>query len=323
MPDNFATVRFDQTARQKAFLSYHIPVRVLVTGASGLLGSALMPALRNAGHEAVALVRRAPRAGAAEIQWDPGGAIDGSRFSEADAVVHLAGENVGAGRWSEQRKALILNSRVQGTQTIAASMARANPKPRVLVSASANGIYGETGDKVVAESDPPGSTFLSEVGRQWEQATRAASEAGIRTVMLRTGMVLSATGGALPRMLPPFRMGAGGRIGDGRQWMSWIALDDVVALILFALTNESLRGPLNAVAPNPVTNAEFTRVLGAVLHRPTLFPVPAFVVRTVFGQMGEELLLASNRAVPRAALAGGFQFRYPELRGALQHVLGK
>ncbi|MGZ4835548.1 MAG: TIGR01777 family oxidoreductase [Terriglobales bacterium] len=298
-------------------------MRVLVTGASGLLGSALMPALRNAGHEDVALVRRAPRAGAAEIQWDPGGAIDGSRFSGADAVVHLAGENVGAGRWSEQRKGLILNSRVQGTQTIAASMARANPKPRVLVSASANGIYGETGDKVVAESEPPGSTFLSEVGRQWEQATRAASEAGIRTVMLRTGMVLSTTGGALPRMLPPFRMGAGGRIGDGRQWMSWIALDDVVALILFALTNESLRGPVNAVAPNPVTNAEFTRVLGSVLHRPTLFPVPAFVVRTMFGQMGEELLLASNRAVPQAALAGGFQFRYPELRGALEHVLGK
>jgi uncharacterized protein (TIGR01777 family) len=295
-------------------------MRVLVTGASGFIGTALTRALREAGHQPIALVRRAPRAGAAEMQWDPGGAIDGSKFSGADAVVHLAGESV-AGRWNEQRKARIMNSRVQGTQTIAASMARADPKPRVLVSASANGIYGDTGDKVVTESEPPGSTFLSEVARQWEQATRAASDAGIRTVMLRTGMVLSGQGGALPRMLPPFRMGVGGRLGSGRQWMAWITLEDLIALYLYALTKESLRGPVNAVAPNPVTNADFTRALGAVLHRPTVLPMPAFAVRAAFGQMGEELLLASNRAVPQAALQSGFQFRYPEIRGALEHVL--
>ncbi len=295
-------------------------MRVLITGASGLIGSALMSELRTAGHEPVALVRRPPR-NANELRWDPGGAIDGSNFNSADAVVHLAGENVGAGRWNEQRKSRILNSRVQGTQTIAASMARANPKPRVLVSASANGIYGETGDKVVTEAEPSGSTFLSEVGRQWEQATGAASEAGIRTVLLRTGIVLNKKGGALPRMLPPFRMGVGGRIGDGRQWMSWITLEDEIRLIMHAIMNESIRGPVNAVAPNPVTNLEFTRVLGSVLHRPTLFPLPAFVVRAAFGQMGEELLLASNRALPKAALDSGFRFRHPELRGALEDVL--
>ncbi len=295
-------------------------MRVLVTGASGFIGSNPVRALRDAGHDAVALIRRTPQP-PHQLRWDPNGAPDGSLFSGADAVVHLAGENVGGGRWTPARKARILNSRVQGTQTIAASMARANPRPRVLVCASANGIYGDTADRVVTEAEPPGSSFLSEVGRQWESATRAASDAGIRVVNLRIGLVLSAQGGALPRMLTPFRMGVGGRLGSGKQWMSWIALDDLLALMLHALANESLRGPVNAVASNPVTNAEFTRALGAVLHRPTVFPMPAFAVRTLFGEMGEELLLASNRAVPAAAQASGFQFRYPELRGALEHAL--
>ncbi|MGI9102906.1 MAG: TIGR01777 family oxidoreductase [Terriglobales bacterium] len=295
-------------------------MRVLATGASGFIGSNLIRILREEGQETVALVRRAPQ-GPHEIRWDPNGAPDGALFSSADGVVHLAGENVGGGRWTAARKARILNSRVQGTQTVAASMARANPKPRVLVCASANGIYGDTGDRIVTEAEPPGSSFLSEVGRQWESATRMAADAGIRVVNLRIGMVLSATGGALPRMLTPFRMGVGGRLGSGKQWMSWIALDDLLALMLHVLTKESVRGPVNAVAPNPVSNTEFTRALGAALHRPTIFPMPEFAVRTVFGQMGEELLLASNRAVPAAAQASGFQFRYPEIRGALEHVL--
>ncbi len=297
-------------------------MRVLVTGASGFIGSALMHALRQAGHEAVALVRRAPQPGTKEIQWDPAGAIDGAKLNGADGVIHLAGESVAGGRWNAQRKSRILNSRVQGTQTIAAAMARANPRPRVLVSASANGIYADTAERIVTEADPVGSSFLAEVARQWESATCAASDAGIRVAMLRIGVVLSAEGGALARMLPPFRMGLGGRLGSGRQWMSWITLDDLIALFLYALTNDSVRGAVNAVAPNPVTNAEFTRALGAALHRPAIFPVPAFVVRAAFGEMGEELLLASNRAVPRAALEAGFTFRYPEIGGALRHVLG-
>lgn len=294
-------------------------MKVLVTGASGLIGSALLCTLREAGDEPVALVRRAPQPG--EIRWDPAGAIDSSSFSSADAVVHLAGENIAAGRWTPDFKSRILNSRVQGTQTIAASIVRANPRPRVLVSASANGIYGDTGDRIVTEAEPAGRTFLAEVCRQWENATRPASEAGVRVVLLRTGMVLSGKGGALPRMLTPFRLGLGGRVGDGRQWTSWITVDDLVSLILHALQNEGMRGPVNAVAPNPVTNAEFTRALGSVLHRPTVFPLPAFAVRAVFGEMGEELLLASNRAVPQAVLDGGFQFRYPEIKDALEHVL--
>ncbi len=296
-------------------------MRVLVSGASGFIGSALMRALSEAGHEAIALVRRAARPGAGEIPWDPWGVVDPTKFHGADAVVHLAGENIAAGRWNEERKSRILNSRVQGTQTVAASIARAMPRPRVLVSASAVGFYGDTGDKELTESEPPGATFLAEIGRQWENATRAASDAGVRVVMLRIGMVLGREGGALGRMLWPFRLGLGGRLGDGRQWMSWITLDDLVALILFALTRDSLRGPVNAVAPNPVSNTEFTRALGAVLHRPTIFPVPAFAVRTLFGEMGKELLLASNRAIPEKALASGFQFRYPELRAALEDVL--
>ncbi len=301
-------------------------MRVLVTGASGFIGSALMPALRDAGHEAIAFVR-SPTTD--NVEWHP----DSFRpkesaiefFASMDAVVNLAGENIAGGRWTAERKQRIRISRGPRTEILAATIAALppRPQPRVMVSASAVGIYGDTGDKVVTEAQPPGSGFLAEVGREWEDATRRAQDAGVRVVLLRMGMVLGSQGGALAKMLPPFRMGVGGRLGDGKQWMSWIALDDLVALILFALREDSLHGPVNAVAPNPITNADFTRALGEVLHRPSLFPVPAFVVRTVFGEMGRELLLASNRSVPQAALAAGFEFRYPEIRSALEHALNR
>jgi hypothetical protein len=297
-------------------------MKVAITGASGLIGSALQRSLREHGHEVVALVRRPVQAGASEIQWDPNGPPHMAVFSGMDAVVHLAGESIAAGRWNATRKSRILNSRVAGTQWVAASIARTNPKPRVLVSSSATGYYGDRGDQVLTESSPLGTGFLAEVGRQWEAAAQPAA-AVTRLVWLRTGIVLSREGGALAKMLLPFRLGLGGRIGSGRQWMSWITLDDLVALIEHALARDALRGAVNGVTPNPVTNREFTRTLGRVLHRPTLFSMPAFVARAAFGEMGQELLLAGQRVQPAAALASGFQFRYPDLQPALEHALGR
>jgi hypothetical protein len=262
------------------------------------------------------------QAGASEIQWDPNGPPHMAVFSGMDAVVHLAGESIAAGRWNATRKSRILNSRVAGTQWVAASIARTNPKPRVLVSSSATGYYGDRGDEVLTESSPLGTGFLAEVGRQWEAAAQPAA-AVTRLVWLRTGIVLSREGGALAKMLLPFRLGLGGRIGSGRQWMSWITLDDLVALIEHALARNALRGAVNGVTPNPVTNREFTRTLGRVLHRPTLFSMPAFAARAAFGAMGQELLLAGQRVQPAAALASGFQFRYPDLQPALEHALGR
>ena len=298
-------------------------MNILVTGSSGLVGSALMPPLRAAGHQVTAVVRRAPRPGAAEVRWDPLGGDATAAFAGADAVVHLSGENIAAGRWSQARKSRILNSRVQGTQTLAATLARLPTPPKVLVSASAQGYYGNRGDELLQEDSSPGSDFLAEVCRQWEAATQPASQAGVRVVRLRFGLILSATGGALPRMLPLFRLRLGGKLGSGRQWWSWIAIDDVVALIQFALTAGSLRGPVNAVAPNPVTNAEFTRVLARVLRRPALFPAPAFMLRAALGEMADALLLASQRVHPAAAQAAGFAFRFPVLDLALRHMLHK
>lgn len=298
-------------------------MKILVTGSSGLVGSALLPALRAAGHQVTAVVRRAPRSGAAEVQWDPLGGGATTVFEGADAVVHLAGENIGAGRWSAARKSLILNSRVQGTQTLATTLARLSHPPRVLVSASAQGYYGNRGDELLQEDSAPGNDFLAEVCRQWESATQPASRAGVRVVLLRFGLILSSAGGALPRTLPLFRLGLGGKLGSGRQWWSWIAIDDVVSLIQFALAQNALRGPVNAVAPNPVTNAEFTRVVAHVLSRPALFPAPAFILRAALGEMADSLLLASQRVRPAASLAAGFTYTYPVLEPALRHILNK
>jgi uncharacterized protein (TIGR01777 family) len=304
-------------------------MRILISGSSGLIGSALVSALEASGHAVIQLVRRNPAAN--EIRWDPektpplakpanGGAPDTEVLEGFDAVVHLAGESI-AGRWTAAKKARIRESRAQGTGALAAALARTTQPPKVMVCASAIGIYGDRGDEVLREESAPASDFLAEVVKQWEAATEPAAKAGIRVVSLRFGVVLSAHGGALAQMLTPFRMGVGGRIGSGKQWMSWITLDDVVGVIQHALAGESLRGPVNTVAPHPVTNAEFTRALGEALHRPTIFPLPVFMVRLVFGEMGEALLLSSQRVDGGKLLASGFRFRYPELQPALEALL--
>ncbi|MGE0406017.1 MAG: TIGR01777 family oxidoreductase [Candidatus Korobacteraceae bacterium] len=294
-------------------------MKVLVTGASGTIGSSLTAALTAEGHQVIRLVRRTPKN--SEVQWNPNGEADPKLCNGADAVVHLAGESIAGGRWSARKKAAILNSRVLGTRTMAKSIAAATNPPKVLLSGSAIGFYGSRGDEVLTEQSSPGQGFLSEVCRQWEAETEPARLAGARVVRVRTGLVLTPRGGALQKMLPAFRLGGGGRVGSGQQWWSWIALDDLVGLMVFALTSEGVQGALNGTAPNPVTNAEFTRVLGKVLRRPVIFPLPAFAVRLAMGEMGEELLLASQRVQPAAAQAAGYRFQFPELSGALEQML--
>ncbi len=299
-------------------------MKVLVTGASGLVGSALVPFLTMGGHRVTRLVRSQPRPGVAEMQWDPAAGIqDLTSLEGMDAVVHLAGENIASGRWTVARKARIRDSRVTGTRTLCEALARLSQPPKVLVSASAIGYYGDRGAEALWENSAFGTGFLPEVCRVWEEATQPAVQTGIRVVLLRIGIVLSPTGGALAKMLLPFKLGLGGIIGSGKQYMSWIALDDVVGAVNHALVTDTLRGPVNAVAPFPVTNGEFTRTLGRVLGRPTVFPVPAFAARLAFGEMADELLLASTRVEPKRLLATQYTFRCPELDGALRHVLGR
>jgi uncharacterized protein len=307
-----------------------------MSGASGLLGSAIRPALTAAGYSTSALVRRvpqvrAPQLGASlgsssatnEIQWDPTEPLDPQKLNVFDAIIHLAGKNV-AGRWTDQFKREIRDSRVRGTQTLANAAAesfRQSAMPRTLVAASAIGYYGDRGDELLTEQSPPGSGFLADVCQEWEAATAPAAEAGIRVVNLRIGVVLAKQGGALKAMLPAFRLGLGGPVGNGRQYWSWIALDDLVNIFPFALANDDLRGPANAVAANPARNAEFTSALANVLHRPAIFPLPAFVVKALFGEMGESLLLASARVQPATLESAGYRFRHTELPDALRSVL--
>jgi uncharacterized protein (TIGR01777 family) len=298
-------------------------MNILVTGSSGLIGSALLPFLTTGGHQVTRLVRSQPRAGEMAVRWDPdAGALDPKSLEGVDAVVHLAGENIAA-RWTAAKKRQIRDSRVKGTRLLSDTLARLETPPKVLVCASAIGYYGDRGEEVLTEESAAGSGFLAEVCRAWEGAAEPARQKGIRVVHLRFGVVLSPAGGALAKMLPPFRLGLGGPLGHGRQYMSWIAIDDAVGAIQHALNVAALQGPTNAVAPSPVTNQQFTKTLGKVLGRPTLFPMPAFAARLMFGEMADELLLASARVQPTKLLSTGYAFRYPDLEAALRHLLGK
>ena len=299
-------------------------MKILVSGSHGLVGTALIQSLVTDGHEVVRLARRKLELGANEIEWHPDhDRIDASRLEGLDAVIHLAGESIASGRWTDEKKRAIRDSRVKGTTLLSRTLAQLAQPPSTFISASAIGYYGNRGDEVLSETSAPGKDFLSSVCVEWEEATRAASEKGIRTVNARFGIILDAKGGALGKMLTPFRMGIGGRVGDGKQWMSWIGLEDVVGGLKFLLQDATARGPVNLVAPNPVTNAEFTRTLGRVLSRPTLFPIPVFGARMAFGEMADALLLSSQRVDPAVLEDKGFPFYWPTLEPALQHLLAE
>jgi len=299
---------------------------IVVTGASGLIGTKLVAALEADGKRVLRAVRREAR-GDHELSWDPAaGTIDRDKLEGIeggiDAVIHLAGAGIAAKRWTEAYKQLLIDSRVDGTTLIAETVASLDRKPRVFACASAIGYYGDRGDAELEESAACGDGFLPELCMQWERSCQAARDADIRTVNMRIGVVLSTEGGALKEMLTPFKLGGGGVLGSGRQYFSWISLDDVVRAIPFVVNNGSLSGPVNLVTPNPVTNREFTKTLGRVLSRPTVLPMPAFAARLLFGEMADPLLLASARVVPGALASAGFSYQHAELEPALRHLLG-
>ncbi len=296
-------------------------MNVLVSGSTGLIGSALVPALTNEGHRVVRLTRSGDDGDA--VRWDPSaGVIDAARLEGIDAVVHLAGETL-MGRWTPAKKARIRDSRVRGTRLLAEALAGLPRPPGVMVSTSATGYYGDRGNELLREESAPGTNFIARVCQEWETAADPAREVGVRVVHPRFGIVLSTEGGALAATLPIFRLGGGGRIGSGRQYWSWIAIDDVVGAILHALESDSLEGPVNVVVPDPPTNAQYTRTLGRVLNRPTIFPLPGPVARVALGQIADELLLASARVEPAKLRESGYEYRYPELEGAFRHLLGR
>jgi uncharacterized protein (TIGR01777 family) len=296
-------------------------VRILISGASGLIGRALTERQRAAGDTVRILVRRKPKESEGEIAWDPeAGVLDLSHLDGVDAVVHLAGKPIDS-RWTEATKQAILGSRVKGTSMLAQAAARLPTRPKVFICASAVGFYGSRGDELLDETSAPGQGFLADVCRQWEEAAAPARDAGIRTIHLRSGIVLSRQGGMLARVLLPFKMGAGAVVGTGEQWTSWISLADATAAIQHVIASAKLSGPVNLTAPQPVPNAEFTRTLGKMLGRPTLFPFPALAVKLLFGEMGEELLLASQKVLPKKLLASGFHFAHSDLESALRWAL--
>lgn len=296
-------------------------MNVLISGATGLIGSALVPELEANGHTITRLSRS--RSGANTVRWDPSaGTIEGD-LEGTEAVVHLAGESIAQGRWSPDKKRRILDSRVQGTRLVAERIAALSTPPKVMVSTSAVGYYGDRGDEVLTEESTPGEDFLARVCREWEAAAEPARGAGIRVVHPRLGIVLSPQGGALGTTLPIFKLGGGGKIGSGRQWWSWVTLADVVGSIVHSVTEETVEGPVNVGSPNPMTNAEYTKVLGKVLGRPTILPLPAPAARIMLGEVADALLLASQRMQPAKLEATGYSFRHPRLEGALRHLLGR
>jgi len=295
-------------------------MEVLVSGATGLIGSALSPELGAKGHTIRRLTRTPRKEG--DIRWDPeAGTIDGD-LSGTDAVVHLAGESIAEGRWTEDKKRRILESRKKGTRLLAGEIAALPEPPSVMVSVSATGYYGDRGNELLTEESGPGNLFLSKVCREWEAGAGPAREAGVRVVHPRLGIVLSTEGGALGATLPIFKLGGGGKVGSGRQYWSWVSFDDVIGTIVYLMENEDLSGPVNVVAPDAPTNAEYTKVLGEVLNRPTLFTVPAPAARVALGGIADELLLASARVEPARLQEAGYSFRHPELGGALRYLLG-
>lgn len=311
-------------------------MKILVSGSSGLVGTAVVEALARNGHTVCRLMRSesaarpskqnaaaaGSRASEPTVRWDPvSGNFDAASAEGAEAVVHLAGASIAEGRWNEVRKRLLHSSRVDATRHLVGGLSKLARPPQVFVTASAVGYYGDRGDEELTEQSVPGNDFLAMLARDWEAEAARAEQFGARTVMLRFGVILSTHGGALPRMLPPFRMGAGGRLGSGKQWMSWLTLEEAVGFVRHALGNPQVRGPVNAVAPNPVRNADFTRILGRVLHRPTIFPVPAVALRLLLGEMAEALLLSSQRVLPARLEALGYSFLQPELEPALGALL--
>jgi uncharacterized protein len=298
-------------------------MRILITGASGLIGRALQKSFKTKGYEMLLASRKEPKHDN-EIQWNPDSGFadeDLPRLEGLLAVVHLAGENIAGLRWTDEKKKAIRDSRVHGTRTMIEAFARLERKPDVFISASATGFYGDRGDQEMTETSPAGDTFLSEVCKEWESESRRAEDMGIRTVLLRNGIVLSKDGGALATMMTPFKFGVGGVIGSGKQWMSWVSLDDVVDVVNFAIENEKVRGAINVTSPHPVSNEEFTKALGEVLYRPTFLPLPEFAVNLVFGEMGDALLVDSTRVLPKRLLDNGYKFKYPDLKSALEHAV--
>lgn len=296
---------------------------VAITGASGMVGSALSSRLTADGISVIPLRRGTQQSDSSDVFWDPAsqGICDPQRLAGTDALVHLAGENIAAGRWTAAQKKRITDSRVAATKNLVRSLSNLDQRPSTLVCASAIGIYGDRGTEELTEESAAGTGFLADVCRDWETAASEAEALGMRVVCVRIGVVLSKEGGALTKMLTPFRLGAGGNVGDGKQYWSWVSLPDVVSILREAIHNESLRGPVNAVSPAPMTNRDFTKVLGKVLRRPTIFPLPAFMARIMLGEMADELLLSSARVIPHVLNESGFEFQHPDLESCLRDAL--
>ena len=296
-------------------------MKIAIAGGSGLVGSALIPILQSDGNQITRLVRSSPKPG--EIEWHPNqDKVSALSLEGFEAIINLAGENIAGGRWTDDQKRKIRDSRMNGTHLLSEAIAQMKSKPRVFICASATGIYGDRDDETLDEQSESGGGFLAGVCREWEQATEPASKAGVRVVNLRMGPILARDGGMLSKLLTPFKMGMGGKVGSGKQYISWVALDDAVNAIKLAIDDESIHGPINIVSPNPVTNEEFTKTLGHVLNRPTALAMPAFAARLAFGEMADEMLLASQKVMPKRLSQAGFQFQYPTLESAMRKYIG-